>query len=38
MSTAPAETATDLLDELYEVVDGVIVEKPPTGAYEFELE
>jgi len=37
MSTASAESSADLLDSLYEVVDGVIVEKPPMGAYEFEL-
>ncbi len=37
MSTASAESTADLLDSLYEVVDGVIVEKPPMGAYEFEL-
>ena len=35
-----AETATngrDLSELLYEVIDGIIVEKPPMGAYEMSL-
>lgn len=39
MPTAPADPTAglDLSESLYEVIDGVVVEKPPMGAYEYEL-